>query len=103
MKQRWVFWLVATASVAAATGGYAQSKATPNAEADTLYQNDTTKLAKSNKMWEQNDVCGKESFRKFPDFTAEASASRDAYMRDCLRKHHLPPRNDAAQPLGPRP
>ena len=45
------------------------------------------------------DTCGKESFQKFPDYTADGALKRDAYMRDCLRKHHLPPRNDVAQPL----
>ena len=94
VRRWWVFWLVTAAALAAATHGHAQSKDT-----GALYQNQDTRLQKSNKMWEQNDVCGKESFRKFPDFTAEAATARDAYMRDCLRKHHLPPRNDVAQPL----
>ena len=99
MWVRWlcVCWLAAAGAVATASDGGAQSKTTT--DTGTLYQNDATKLEKSNKMWEQNDTCGKESFRKFPDFTAEAAASRDAYMRGCLRKNHLPPRNDVAGPL----
>lgn len=64
-----------------------------------LYQDEGSKLEKSNRMWGQNDICGKDSFRKFPDYTAEAALKRDAYMRDCLRKNHLPPRNDLARPL----
>ena len=99
VRRRWVFWL-AVAVIAAAADGHAQSSMT---DTDTLYKNQDTRLQKSNKIWERNDTCGKESFRKFPDFTAEAATARDAYMRDCLRKHHLPPRNDVAQPLGQRP
>ena len=96
-------WLAAAAVVAmAATDSRAQSKASPT-DPDTLYQDQPTRLQKSNKMWELSDNCGKESFRKFPDFTAEAATARDAYMRSCLRKHHLPPRNDVATPLGQRP
>jgi|GEM_PF-2394361 hypothetical protein len=67
----------------------------------TLYENQGTQLQKSNKMWEQSDNCGKESFQKYPDYTADGAAKRDAYMRACLRRHHLPPRNDLAQPLKP--
>lgn len=58
-----------------------------------------TRLERANKKWAQSDTCGKESFRKFPDYTAEGAAKRDAYMRECLRKNRLPPRNDLAQPL----
>lgn len=96
---RWMLWLVPVAVISMTGGSRAQS--TP--DSDTLYQDQGSKLQKSNKMWNQNDSCGKESFRKFPDFTTEAAASRDAYMRDCLRKHHLPPRNDVARPLRPGP
>jgi len=96
-RRRWFFWLAAAAAMAATVSGYAQSKT----DVDTLYQNEGTKLEKTNKMWSESDNCGKESFRKFPDYTAEAAQKRDAYMRDCLRKHHLPPRADLAQP--PRP
>ncbi len=88
---------LAAAAALEAADGRAQSKP----DAGTLYQDEGTKLEKSNKMWNQNDDCGKESFRKFPDFTAEGALNRDAYMRACLRKHHLPPRNDLAQPLKP--
>jgi len=93
-------WLaVAVAEVWSGASGYAQS--TVGTDTGTLYQNEGTRLDKSNKMWGQSDTCGKESFRKFPDFTEEGALQRDAYMRDCLRKHHLPPRNDVARPLGP--
>ena len=94
-KSRWVFWLAAAAVVSAAADGRSES----TTDMGTLYQHEGTKLERSNTKWTQNDNCGKESFLKFPDFTVEAAASRDAYMRDCLRKRHLPPRNDVAQPV----
>ena len=71
--------------------------------AATTARADDTLLERSNKKWTQNDICGKESFRKYPDYTAESAAKRDAYMRECLRKNRLPPRNDLAQPLKPGP
>ena len=95
----WILGLAAIAMASTATDGRAQSKQAPGA--DTLYQNQGTRLEKSNKVWSGNDDCGKESFRKFPDYTTDAALKRDAYMRDCLRKHHLPPRNDLARPLKP--
>jgi hypothetical protein len=97
-RWQWVLWS-ALAATMVMTGARAQSRMGP----DLLYQDEGSKLQKSNKIWEQNDTCGKDSFRKFPDFTAEAAQQRDAYMRDCLRKHHLPPRNDVARPLNTGP
>lgn len=99
MRARWrlVHWLAAAGTLVAAASGYAQS----TTDKGTLYQDEGTRLEKSNKMWGQNDNCGKESFRKFPDYTTESARNRDAFMRDCLRKHRLPPRSDLAQP--PRP
>ena len=103
LTMRWILSLAAIVLGLTATDGRAQTKKTPNTDTGTLYQDEGTKLDKSNRVWGANDKCGKESFRKFPDYTAEAALGRDAYMRDCLRKHHLPPRNDVAQPLQPRP
>lgn len=60
--------------------------------------NADTRLETSNKKWTQMDTCSRQSFQKFPDYTVEGSAKRDAYVRDCLRTHRLPPRNDLAQP-----
>lgn len=89
--RRILFWAAAVATVAVTgTSGHSQN---------TLYEKQGTRVEKSNKIWNQNDTCGKESFEKFPDFTAEGAAKRDAYMRNCLRKNHLPARNDVAQPL----
>ncbi len=82
----------AIAVVAALAGTSARAQ-------DTLGGPKDTRLEMSNKKWAQSDTCGKESFRKFPDYTTEGAAKRDAYMRECLRKNHLPPRNDLAQPL----
>lgn len=87
---------MAAAAIVATTamGSYAQS-ALGN---DTLFQDQGSRLQKSNKIWAQSDNCGKESFQKFPNYTAESAANRDAYMRECLRRHGLPPRADVAQP-----
>lgn len=103
VKWRAVLFLAAMAAAGTwmGTSGHAQSNT--GVDSRTLYQDEGTKLERSNKMWGQSDACGKESFRKFPDYTEEAALKRDAYMRDCLRKHHLPPRNDVARPLRPGP
>jgi hypothetical protein len=97
MQVRVTRWLVLWAAVAAV----ALVGASARAQDETLGTPSDTKLERSNKKWAQNDTCGKESFRKFPDFTVEGAAKRDAYMRECLRKHRLPPRNDLAQPQQP--
>ena len=89
---------VAAMMAMAETGGYAQS----TSDTDTLYQRRGSRLEKSNGMWTQSDSCGKESFQKFPDYTTEGAAKRDAYVRQCLRRHRLPPRADVAQPLQPQ-
>jgi hypothetical protein len=96
-RQRLVLWLAAAGTLVVSVSGYPQS----TIDKDTLYQDQGSKLEKSNKMWAESDNCGKESFQKFPDYTAEGARNRDAFMRDCLRKHHLPPRSDLAQPLRP--
>jgi hypothetical protein len=61
-----------------------------------------TRLETSNKKWANMDTCAKQSFQKYPDYTAEGANKRDAFMRDCLRTHRLPPRNNLAQPQPPR-
>jgi len=99
VRRRCLLWMAAVAAVTLmGTSGYAQN----NSGADTLYQDPGNRLGRSNKVWAQSDNCGKESFRKFPDYTTEGAAKRDAYMRECLRKHRLPPRADVAQPLPPK-
>src|ERR1700693_1553218 len=84
----------AAATAMTGTGGHAQGTPYSN----THYKHQSSRLDKSNKMWMQSDTCGKESFQKFPDYTTEGADKRDAYMRECLRRHHLPPRADVAQP-----
>ncbi len=103
MWSRWqiVLWLSVAVMGLGAAAGRAQSTPPPEKGSDRLFQDEGSRLERSNKIWQQNDTCGKDSFRKFPDFTAEAALQRDAFMRDCLRKHHLPPRNDVARPLNP--
>lgn len=103
VRRRCLLWIV-TAVTVAMTGTSAYAENTSDTETpETLYQDPGNKLGKSNKMWTRSDNCGKESFQKFPDYTTEGATKRDAYMRDCLRKHHLPPRADVAQPLPPKP
>jgi hypothetical protein len=92
-RSRLLLW-VATAAAVVLTGTSGHTE-------DTLYENQGTKLQKSTKIWTQNDTCGRESFQKFPDYTTEGGTKRDAYMRECLRKHRLPPRTDLSQPLRP--
>src|SRR5262249_39595846 len=100
VMRRLAFWLaVAVAAACMGQSGYAQIK--PETDTGALFDDPGTKLSKSNKMWSQSDNCGKVSFQKFPDFTEEAALKRDAYMRECLRRHHLAPRNDVAGPLRP--
>jgi hypothetical protein len=45
-------------------------------------------------QWAAMDNCSKASFKQFPDYTADDAARRDAFVRQCLRSGHLPPRND---------
>jgi len=57
--------------------------------------------------WKQGDRCAQDAFKKFPDYTPEANAKREAARRACLRNHRLPdaggaqaapaPARDAAQ------
>jgi hypothetical protein len=92
-----VFALLLTSAVAlAASGMSARAQETKNGQ--TLYEQRDSRLELSNKKWAQSDTCGKESFHKFPDFTEQAATQRDAYMRECLRNHNLPPRADLVKP-----
>jgi|SRR5579859_2185230 hypothetical protein len=102
MWSRWrVLWLSVALLALATASAHAQSTKPPEKGSDRLFQDEGSRLERSNRIWQQSDTCGKDSFRKFPDYTAEAALRRDAYMRDCLRQHHLPPRNDVAGPLKP--
>ena len=44
------------------------------------------------KRWKLMDVCARQAQAAFPDFTAEASAKRDAKLKECLASGNLPPR-----------
>ena len=59
-----------------------------------LFGKKPNRLGFSTEKWAQNDNCGKQSFQKYSDYTVQGGIQRDAYMRDCLRRHHIAPRND---------
>lgn len=40
--------------------------------------------------WHTADQCGKDAFKKFPDFTPDSNAKREAFRLECLRNHRLP-------------
>jgi len=61
-----------------------------------------TRLDTANKHWHTADECNRQSFKQYPDYTADGAAKRDAFVRECLRNNHLPPVNDAAQPQTPQ-
>jgi hypothetical protein len=44
------------------------------------------------KNWKAADLCAKRAQQAFPDYTAEASAKRDAQLKLCLEQQNLPPR-----------
>src|SRR5260370_19669345 len=93
--RRLLLWIAAAAILAMmGTNGYAQQP--PGTYG--LNEGPGSRIQLNNRMWSQNDLCGKESFQRVPDYTAEGATKRDAYMRECLRNYHLPPRADLAQP-----
>lgn len=49
------------------------------------------------KNWQVMDLCAKQAQAAFPDFTADATAKREAREKQCLEEKNLPPR----QPLVP--
>jgi hypothetical protein len=44
------------------------------------------------KSWKTSDNCARQAQIAFPDFTAEASAKRDAKLKECLEANRLAPR-----------
>jgi len=52
----------------------------------------------SSAAWRQADRCAQQAFQKFPDYTAESNAKREAARRACLRDHRLPEPGSAAAP-----
>jgi len=49
------------------------------------------------KRWHTADDCNREAFKKYPDYTQEGAAKRDAFLRACLRDHRLPPPGNTGQ------
>ncbi|HXQ51765.1 MAG TPA: hypothetical protein VN802_11775 [Stellaceae bacterium] len=56
---------------------------------------------KAGVAWKQADLCAHDSFKKFPDYTPESNAKRDAARRECLRNHKLPETGSAAAATQP--
>ncbi len=48
--------------------------------------------------WRQADRCAQEALQKYPDYTPDSNAKREAARRACLRNHHLPAPSSAAAP-----
>ena len=42
-------------------------------------------------VWSEMNACREQARKKFPDYTAEASAQRDRVTRLCLQSQNLPP------------
>jgi len=40
--------------------------------------------------WKQSDNCAQEAFRKYPDYTPQSNARREAARQACQRNHRLP-------------
>ncbi len=56
--------------------------------------------------WRQADACAREAFQRYPDYTAESNAKREAARLECLRGHRLPapdpaPASSQAGPANP--
>lgn len=58
---------------------------------------DTVRKKQSFEIWHEQDDCAREAFKKFPDYTRQSNARRDAAMLRCEQKHHLPPRADVGK------
>ena len=83
---------IAFAAVAAVAAAQA---ATPGAGTDN------TRISGPAKRWRAADDCNREAFKKFPDYTQEGAAKRDAFLRQCLRDRRLPPPGDSGQTKPP--
>jgi hypothetical protein len=42
--------------------------------------------------WKTMDSCAKQAQARYPDFTADSNAKRDAMLKACLQQNNLPPR-----------
>jgi hypothetical protein len=52
------------------------------------------------KAWNDSDKCAKQAALKYPDYTAEELAKRDAFLRRCLNGLGLPGRAPAPPKAG---
>lgn len=57
----------------------------------------------ANAAWKQANLCAKDAFKKFPDYTVDSNAKRDAARRECLRDHKLPDTGSALTSTPPSP
>ena len=48
--------------------------------------------------WKAADKCAKQAQAAYPDYSAEATAKRDAALKDCLNVRNLAPRQPLSQP-----
>jgi hypothetical protein len=48
--------------------------------------------------WKAADKCAKQAQAAYPDYNAEATAKRDAALKDCLNVRNLAPRQPLSQP-----
>jgi hypothetical protein len=85
--RRVAIWIAFTALVAVAAAEAATSGA----------GTDNTRINGPSTRWHAADDCNREAFKKYPDYTQEGAAKRDAYLRQCLRDHHLPPPGNPVQ------
>jgi hypothetical protein len=53
--------------------------------------------------WKLGDRCAQDAFKKFPDYTPESNAKREAARRACLRDHRLPEPGGAQATPPPAP
>jgi len=42
------------------------------------------------KAWKSGDKCAQDAFQKYPDYTPESNAKREAARQACLRNHRFP-------------
>jgi hypothetical protein len=48
--------------------------------------------------WKTAGQCAREAFKKYPDYTQEGNAKREAARLECLRDHKLPTPTAAGGP-----
>ncbi len=44
----------------------------------------------SETVWKQRDICRRNAFKQFPDYTPEGNAKRDRAEQRCLESNNLP-------------